>query len=176
MPTGRPRRPECGVTSDPHGALRTDRNVIGLVLWIALCLGGGIALGIVFRPDAWFRALHHPSFAPPDAVFAPVWSILYVLMAVAMWRIESHGDTPAVGAARKVFLIQLALNFAWTPVFFGAHAIIAAMVVIVAIWIAIVATFVVFHRVERAAAYLLVPYWAWVTFAMFLNAGYVILN
>lgn len=151
-------------------------NLWRLVLWIALCLGGGMLLGIVFRPDAWFRALERPAFAPPDWVFAPVWSTLYVLMGVAMWRVERFHRLREIRPARRAFLAQLALNFAWTPVFFGMHAIHLALGIIVVLWMAIGATIALFHRIDRPAAYLLLPYWAWVTFATALNGGYSFLN
>ena len=156
-------------------ATRTT-NIWRLVLWITVCLGGGLVIGHALRPDAWFRALERPAFAPPDWVFAPVWAILYVLMAVAMWRVERYHRMRDVGGARTAFLGQLALNFAWTPIFFGLHAVHLALGVIVTLWCAIAATFVLFHRIDRTAAYLLVPCWAWVTFAIALNGGYSFLN
>ncbi|APV49395.1 hypothetical protein BWI17_06695 [Betaproteobacteria bacterium GR16-43] len=147
-----------------------------LALWLALCLGGGIAIGLFFPPDAWFRALEHPPFAPPDWVFAPVWSALYGMMAIAMWRVERSRDPDGVRAARNSFLGQLGVNFLWTPVFFGMHAIPVALGVIVALWFGIGITVVLFHRQDRFAAYLLLPYWAWVSFATALNAVYFYLN
>jgi translocator protein len=147
-----------------------------LALWVALCLGGGIAIGLFFQPGAWFGALDHPAFAPPNWVFAPVWSTLYVMMAVAMWRVERSRDPVGVGAARNSFLGQLAVNFLWTPVFFGMHAIPVALGIIVMLWFGIGITVVLFHRLDRLAACLLLPYWAWVSFATALNAVYFYLN
>jgi benzodiazapine receptor len=156
-------------------AARTT-NLWRLVLWIAICLGGGMLLGFAFRAGPWFAALERPSFAPPNWVFAPAWSILYVLMAVAIWRVERHLGLRDVRPARKAFIGQLALNFAWTPVFFGLHAIHLALGIIVTLWAAIVLTIVAFHRIDRPAAYLLLPYLAWVTFATALNGAYSFLN
>jgi benzodiazapine receptor len=156
-------------------AARTT-NLWRLVMWIAICLGGGLLLGFAFRPDAWFATLDRPSFAPPNWVFGPVWSVLYVLMAVAIWRVERHHRLRDVRPARKAFIGQLALNFAWTPIFFGLHAIHMALGIIVTLWAAIIGTFIAFHRIDRPAAYLLLPYLAWVTFATALNGAYSFLN
>lgn len=151
-------------------------NLWRLAFWIAVCFGGGMAIGLAFQPGDWFRALVRPAFAPPDWVFAPVWSTLYVMMAVAMWRVERHDRTRDVRGARAAFVSQLFANFLWSPIFFGLHAIHIALGVIVTLWWAIAATFVIFHRIDRTAACLLVPYWGWVTFAVYLNGGYSFLN
>jgi tryptophan-rich sensory protein len=156
-------------------AARTT-NLWRLVMWIAICLGGGMLLGYAFRPGAWFAALERPSFAPPNWLFAPVWSTLYVVMAVAIWRVERHYPMRDVGLARKAFIAQLALNFAWSPAFFGLHAIHVALGIIVTLWAALVGTIIAFHRIDRPAAYLLLPYLAWVTFATALNGAYSFLN
>lgn len=163
--------------SSPNVLVAPPRPGMGrLALWVLLCLGGGMAIGIFFQPGAWFRELERPGFAPPDWLFAPVWSALYVLMALAMWRVERHRDAKAVSVARKYFLGQLAVNFVWTPIFFGMHAIAVALGAIVTLWFLLGATLFVFHRLDRPAAYLLLPYWAWVTFATALNAVYCYLN
>lgn len=156
-------------------AVRTT-NLWRLVLWVAVCLGGGILIGVASGPDAWFRALERPSFAPPDWVFAPVWSTLYVLMAIAMWRVERYHRMRDVRVARRAFIAQLVLNFSWTPVFFGLHAIHMALGIILVLWAVIAATVVLFHRIDKPAAYLMLPYLAWVTFATALNGGYSFLN
>jgi len=147
-----------------------------LVLWIAVCLGGGLVIGFLFQPDDWFRALARPWYAPPNWVFAPVWTLLYVVMAYSMYRVEREGPSTEVTIARRFFLAQLILNFAWTPLFFGAHLMWAAFIVIAGLLVMIGATILVFEKVDRLAARLLVPYGAWVTFASFLNAGYAFLN
>ena len=151
-------------------------NLWRLALWIAVCLGGGMLVGFAFRPGEWFTSLERPAFAPPDWMFAPVWSALYVLMAVAMWRVERYHRMRDTRTPRKAFIAQLAINFAWTPMFFGLHAIHVALGVIVMLWWAIGATVALFHRIDRVAAALLLPYWAWVTFALVLNGAYSFLN
>ncbi|QJR12976.1 Tryptophan-rich protein TspO [Usitatibacter rugosus] len=147
-----------------------------LILWMAVCLGGGLAIGFLFQPDAWFQSLNRPWYAPPNWLFGPVWTALYLLMAYAMHRVEHDGFSHPVRIARRIFLTQLALNFLWTPVFFGAHLMWAAFGIITALLVAIGATILAFDRVDRTAALLMVPYGAWVTFAAFLNAGYAFLN
>lgn len=114
----------------------------------------------------WYRTLDKPAWNPPDAIFGPVWSTLYILMGIAMVlvrRTEAHGST------QTLFGLQLALNLAWSYAFFGFRSPAAGAVVIVALWLAIVATIVAFSRRSRLAAALLVPYLAWVSFAALLN-------
>jgi len=159
----------------PFLAIPPPRALPRLVGWIALCLGGGFVIGMLFPPGAWFESLNQPAYAPPDWLFAPVWSSLYLLMAIAIWRVESL-PVRAAPQARKLFLFQLALNFAWTPLFFGLHAITLALIVIGVLAFAILATIVVFMRLDRIGALMLLPYLAWVTFATLLNAGYALLN
>lgn len=124
------------------------------------------ALGAVFRPDAWYDGLAKPSWQPPKWVFAPVWTILYVMIAVAGWLIwRSAGVSPAL----VLWGVQLALNAVWSPIFFGARRIGLALVDLGLLWAAVVATFVAAMRVDGIAASLLAPYVAWVSFAGVLN-------
>ncbi len=122
---------------------------------------------------ATYRSLDLPPFAPPSWVFGPVWSILYVAIAVAGWLAWRAGaGLPGVA----VWLLQLALNLAWTPLFFAADRYGWALVDIVALLVAIAAAIAVFARSSRPAAWLLVPYLAWVGFATALNAAIVLAN
>jgi tryptophan-rich sensory protein len=122
-------------------------------------------LGARFCPDAWYDELAKPSWQPPNRVFAPVWTVLYVAIAVAGWRLWTVGS----GLGVTFWAIQLALNAIWSPLFFGAKRIDLALVDIVALWVAIVATAVVAASVDGVATALLVPYLAWVSFATALN-------
>ena len=155
------------------------RPSVGLPLalpgWLLLCVGGGLAMGALFPPDAWFHALRHPSFAPPDGFYAPAWLVLYALLGFAMWRVGEE-NTPAARFARPIFLVQLGLSFLWPVFFFGMHSINGAMAIIVALLGSVVATMVAFHRVNPGAAKMLAPYLAWVAFVTALNAGYSYLN
>jgi translocator protein len=115
---------------------------------------------------SWYGTLEQPWWNPPDWVFGPVWTALYLAMAVAAWMVARQGtDRAAVRAALAAYGVQLALNLAWTLVFFGAESAVGGVVVIVALWVAIIATALLFARVHRVAALLLVPYLAWVTYA-----------
>lgn len=141
---------------------------MGLVVWLALCFGAS-ALGSFFPPGEWYTALNKPSWNPPGWVFGPVWTVLYALMAMAAWIVWMRGGFRIQRRPLALFLVQLALNAAWSPVFFGLQRPDLAFVVIVFLWAAIVATILAFRRVHLLAAYLLIPYLAWVSFATLLN-------
>lgn len=129
------------------------------------------ALGSLFTVPSittWYATLAKPVFNPPSWLFAPVWTILYVLMGVSFWLIwKSHSSEKK--RAMGLFIIQLLLNGIWSPVFFGAHSIGGALALIVLLWAAIVLTILVFKKISKPAAWLLVPYILWVSFAMLLN-------
>lgn len=149
-----------------------------LLFWVVVCFAVA-ALGARWTAKeipAWYRTLVRPSFSPPDAVFGPVWTLLYFLMAVAAWRV---GLEPASGlrtAALFLFVAQLCLNLAWSWIFFRKHAIGAGLAEILVLWIAIAATTVVFGRIAPVSAWLMVPYLAWVSFASVLNGAFWQLN
>lgn len=143
--------------------------------WLLLCFGAAAA-GALTPPDAWFAGLVKPSWQPPDAVFGPVWTLLYTLMAVAAWRVHRRAGWAAARGALGLFLLQLALNAAWTPLFFGLHRIDLALIDILALDLALVATIVAFRRHDRVAAFLLLPYLAWILFATTLTAALWRLN
>lgn len=124
------------------------------------------AVGMLTAPGAWYASLNKPSWNPPAWVFGPVWTFLYLLMAIAAWRVWSRAGW---GRAVWIYLIQLLLNAAWTPIFFGAHALGWALVEILILWCAILVTMAAFLKVSRVAGWMLAPYLAWVTFAAFLN-------
>jgi tryptophan-rich sensory protein len=149
------------------------------VAWLVLCLGVG-AVGALFTApqiEGWYASLNKPFFNPPDWIFAPVWTLLYAMMAVAAWRIQvGAADEETRKRAILAFLGQLGLNAIWSPVFFGLHSPPLALFVIVALLSALALTVVVFFRIDRLAGWLLVPYLAWVAFAATLNAAIVALN
>lgn len=146
---------------------------LGLVLVVSAV--GGLATDT--GSDSWYASLEQPAWNPPDWLFGPVWTVLYLIMAVAAWRVATAGlDRFDVRAALVVYAVQLALNLGWTLVFFGMEALLGGLVVIAALLVAIVATIVTFARVDRVAALLLVPYLAWVGYATALNAGILALN
>jgi len=166
-------RPE---TTRPTNAFDA-RAAARLLLALALPLGVGGASGAVTRDaiGGWYATLAKPSFQPPSWVFGPVWSVLYVLMGVALflvWRADRHGRDRAVA----LWATQLALNAAWSLIFFGRRAIGPALAEILVLWVAVAATVVAFHRQDRTAGRLLVPYLGWVSFATLLNASIWRLN
>lgn len=153
---------------------RTARRPLLLFLLATLAVG---ALGSLFTAPAiptWYAGLVHPSFTPPDGVFAPVWTALYVLMAVAAWRAWRVRGLNS--AAINAYGIQLLLNLAWSGLFFGLHRIGAALAEIAVLWLAVLATTVLFFRADRWAGVLMLPYLAWTGFAVLLNQAFLTLN
>ena len=125
----------------------------------------------------WYEALKKPFFTPPDWVFGPVWTILYLMMGIAAFLVWQKGVAKShVRVALVCFVVQLVFNAAWSVIFFGFHSVVLALFEIVFLWLAILATVVTFWRVHRFAAVLLLPYIAWVSFAAILNAGIYLLN
>jgi tryptophan-rich sensory protein len=123
----------------------------------------------------WYAALNKPWFTPPNAAFGPVWTVLYAAMAVAVWRI---GGTTLAGRGRAIafFVLQLALNALWSPVFFGLESPRLGLAVLAALVLALVMTLRAFWRLDGVAALLLIPYLLWVCYATALNLGIVMLN
>ena len=145
------------------------RRVLALAGWLLLCFAAA-SPGAVFMPGEWYAALNKPAWNPPGWVFGPVWSALYTMMAVAAWLVWRQAGFTAARGPLLAFLAQLALNAAWTPLFFGLHWPGVAFAEIILLWSAIAWTIAAFWRVHRAAAWLLAPYLAWVSFAAVLNA------
>jgi tryptophan-rich sensory protein len=137
---------------------------------------GAGSLGAFFMPGAWYAGLNKPSWNPPNWVFAPVWSALYTLMGVAAWLVWRRGGFSVRRLPLMLFLAQLALNAAWTPLFFGLHHLGLAFAEILLLWGVLAATAVVFFRVDRPAGTMLLPYLAWVSFAAMLNLALWRLN
>ena len=151
---------------------------LGLLFWVGLCfavaaIGGRWTAGEI---SGWYRTLARPAIAPPNWVFGPVWSLLYLLMAVAAWRVWLTAPSPLRTWGLTLFLVQLALNLAWSLIFFRLHAIGAALAEVALLWAAIGVTTLFFGRVAPEAAWLMAPYWAWVSFATVLNAAYWRIN
>ena len=144
--------------------------------FLILCLGvGAIAGGFTAQAvTAWYPTLAKPPFNPPNSVFGPVWTILYVMMAVAGWAVWERGRDAK--PALNLFFVQLALNFAWSFFFFGLQRPALALIDIIALWIAILLTIRAFLKLRPAAGWAMVPYLAWVSFATYLNAGIWWLN
>jgi tryptophan-rich sensory protein len=153
-------------------------DLAGLVLFVALCLAIG-ALGASLTAasvETWYADLAKPSFNPPDEIFGPVWTVLYILMGVAAWRVWRGADRDTARGPLSLFALQLALNLGWSVVFFGLHKIAAAVATIVVLDIAVLVTALAFRTVDRLAALLMAPYLAWIAFATLLNVAIWRLN
>lgn len=141
------------------------------VIFIAICLLAGF-IGSRFTfvsVKTWYRTINKPSWTPPDWLFAPVWTFLYVLMAIAAARVWEGGVSKDVSVPILLFGGQLLLNVAWSAIFFGMRRINLAFKEILLLWIAVLATTAVFWSVDRIAGILFMPYALWVSFAAFLN-------
>jgi len=136
-----------------------------IAVYLVSGVGGAFTASSV---GTWYAGLAKPSWRPPNWLFGPVWTILYAMMAVSAWLVWRKAG---FGAALLMFAVQLLINGIWSPVFFGAQSLGGGLVVIVALWFAIVGTIAMFWPVSTAAALLLVPYLAWVSFAVVLNAA-----
>lgn len=150
-------------------------NLFILIVLILACQGIGFLGSIpnIRAIPTWYATLRRPGWTPPNRVFAPVWTLLYLLMAVAAWRCWL-----AVGFAGWIwpFSTQLGLNLAWSWIFFGLRRIDFALAEMVALWASIIWCLIIFRQIDPVAAILLAPYLLWVTYAFSLNAGFWVLN
>lgn len=151
----------------------TARTWLLLAAFLAVVIAVGSLIGATTAPGDWYAGLEKPPFNPPSWLFAPVWLVLYVMIAVAGWRtfLRDRG-----GVAMKLWAGQMALNWLWSPVFFSLHWLWPAGVVILALLALIVAFIARSRREDRLSAWLFVPYAAWVSFATVLNLSLAILN
>jgi tryptophan-rich sensory protein len=141
---------------------------LGLVWWLLFCFAASCT-GFFVSTDGWYEELHKPAWNPPTYLFGPVWSTLYVLMAIAAWLVWREGGWKVQGWRLRVFVLQWVLNVCWTPLFFALHKRGASFVEICLLWAAIVLTIWAFWGVRRLASVLLIPYLGWVSFAAALN-------
>ncbi|MCF8037694.1 MAG: tryptophan-rich sensory protein [Desulfohalobiaceae bacterium] len=144
------------------------RSAVGLICWIAVCMASGW-IGSRFTPGEWYASLAKPAWNPPDSVFGPVWSVLYVLMGVAAWLVWRKAGFAGARVAIGLFIIQLFLNSLWSFLFFGVHQPGLAFIEMLVLWLVILATTTGFWRVSVPAGILLLPYLCWVGFAIALN-------
>lgn len=151
-----------------------------IIVMVVLCLAIGSVSGYVSGAggnSGWYQSLIKPSFTPPSPLFGIVWPILYILMGIATGLVWAKELPPKpIRLALTLFIIQLVLNGLWSPLFFGLHRIDWALLEIIALWITIAATEATFWKIRPAAAVLLWPYLAWVSFAVALNAMFWKLN
>jgi tryptophan-rich sensory protein len=155
------------------------RSIVRLLACLLLCLGIAGVAGLVTAPEigTWYAGLDKPAWTPPRLAFPIVWTVLYVLIAVTLWRLwDRCAPSPARRQALAFFFAQLVLNAVWSPVFFGLHAIEAGLAIIVALVITLLGAVLTCARVDRLSAGLLLPYLAWVAYATTLNAGILAMN
>jgi translocator protein len=153
-------------------------HTIKLIISILLPLSVGAIAGM-FTSQAvpiWYASLNKPSFSPPNWVFGPVWTTLYILLGISFFLIWKEEASKERDLAIKVFSIQMLLNFAWSFLFFYFNLIGATLIEIILLWTSIAAMIYLFYKIKPLAAYLNIPYLLWVSFATILNAGYYFLN
>lgn len=159
--------------------MRPLSNTSKFVISVVSCEAVGILGGLLTASTipTWYSTLNRPFFAPPNWIFGPVWTLLYFMMGASIYLIWKKGFTTKKRIeALHFFLVQLGLNFIWSPVFFGLQSPLLALIVITVLWIAIVFTMKKLYPLSKPASYLLIPYLLWVSFATILNAAFVILN
>jgi tryptophan-rich sensory protein len=158
---------------DPRGARSPFSRWLALAAFLILTLGGGTLIGMATLPGDWYAALEKPFFNPPNWLFGPVWTILYILVGIAGWRTWLRGYR---GVPMQVWFGQLVFNFLWSPIFFGVHQIGFAVIIIASM----IGLTVLFVRLtwdhDRASALLMLPYLAWISFAGLLNGSLWWLN
>lgn len=145
-----------------------------LVVFVVLVTTAGLLIGGLNKPGAWYAALNKPSFNPPGWIFSPVWTVLYIFIALAGWRTWLQ-ETP-IGLAMQLWFTQMALNFIWSPVVFTLHSLVGGLAIILAMLASIVGFIWVQAPANKAAALFFLPYAAWVSFAAILNYSLYRLN
>lgn len=150
----------------------SPKRFVWLIIFLVVVLGVGFTIGLTIRPGAWYQALEKPFFTPPNWLFGPAWTLVYILIAVAGWRVMvTQGlNSPAL----RLWLGQMVLNWAWTPVFFGFHQIGFGLVVIACL-LATVLAFML-RSPDRVARWCFAPYALWLCYATALNAAIFALN
>jgi benzodiazapine receptor len=153
--------------------------VTKIIILIVICLGIGYVAGMVTQNgiETWYATIEKPSFNPPNWIFAPVWTVLYICIAIAGGIIWDKIDTNSLAKkALLFFAIQLVLNTVWSFLFFGLKNPLVALIEIILLLLMIYETYMLFAKISKVAGYLFLPYLLWVSFAMFLNASIWWLN
>jgi len=154
-------------------------KILKLVASILVCQGAGVVGSLFTSPaiSGWYATLQKPSFNPPNWIFAPVWTLLFLLMGVSLYLIWSKGlGNKKTKTAVFIFGVQLILNIVWSIIFFGLQSPLYAFIEIIILWLAILLTIISFSKISKTAAYLLLPYILWVSFAAILNFSIMIIN
>jgi benzodiazapine receptor len=154
-------------------------HFVPFLVSLSITLAIGIVASLFTRPQiaGWYSTLLKPSFNPPAWLFAPVWTAIYILIAIAAYLVWQRRDgSTNYLTARAVYFIQLILNFSWSIVFFGFHAILGALLIIILMWMSIFLNIRWFGKFNKTAGWLLLPYFLWVSFAALLNYNIYLLN
>jgi len=153
--------------------MTTARQAIILAVSVGICLGAAGVGSILTTPsiDPWYATLRKPAWTPPNWVFGPVWTALYLSMAVAAWLVWRQAGFSPAKLSLTLFVIQLALNVAWSGIFFGFRLVGVAFLEVVLLWLFILSTTIAFWSVSRMASWLMVPYLIWVAYAAALNGA-----
>lgn len=155
-----------------------SKNIIAFIASIFIAELAGIIGSLFTTPniETWYRMLAKPALLPPAWVFGPVWTTLFLLMGIAAFFVWRERESKKIGPALGIYFFQLCLNVLWSILFFGLQNPAAALFEIVILWLAIILTIVWFSKISKLAAWLLIPYLLWVTFAIYLNFGIWKLN
>lgn len=158
----------------PKPDFQTRRSAfLALAIFLSVVIGVGFVIGFWVRPDAWYESLSKPSFNPPNALFAPVWTVLYGMIALSgwlIWRVAPKSKAMCLWGS------QMLLNWLWTPTFFWAHQLMGALALMVALFIVIALYIFQAQKLNKIAASLFIPYILWIGFAMILNASLAWMN
>ena len=156
-----------------NGKPITMRALVSFLPFLLIVMGGGILIGTATAPGDWYAALQKPWFNPPNWIFGPVWSVLYVIIAFVGWR---QWQIDKSSRLMKLWYLQLGLNFAWSPVFFAAQKPTFALMIILLLLLVVLIFIRLAWRSDRPSSILFLPYLAWVSFATALNAAIAVLN
>jgi len=154
------------------------RKLIALGMFVAICFAISAISGAITATSVatWYPQLTKPAFNPPDWVFAPVWTSLYLMIAISGWRIWLQPESPARAIAMRVYAVQLCTNLGWSAAFFGITSVLAGLIVMPVLLAVVLLNLLAFWRIDRWAGLLLTPYLAWVGFAAVLNTAIWLLN
>jgi translocator protein len=150
-------------------------DLVGLGVFIAACIAVA-ASGALFRPGAWYETLRKPWWRPPNWLFGPAWTVLYLMIAISGWLVWRKAGLAGAALPLGVYAVHLLVNAAWSWLFFGRRRMDLALVDVTLLWLSIVAMILLFRPISATAAWLLVPYLVWVSFAAFLNWTMMRLN
>jgi len=141
-----------------------------------LIIGGIISASVNSSVNVWYESLNKPFLNPPNFVFMPIWTLLYISLAVFIWMIDRQPYSPLVIYAKKLFIWQLILNFLWTPIFFGMQNILAGLIVLLVLDYLVFRLISVSFQINKTCAYIILPYFCWLLFATYLNTSLFLIN